>query len=264
MVNSVDFTTGFRLESHVEKAFLTAFALAGGPINARHALMAALIVNHTANSPAFKQLASLLPVTPTETPSRVRSKAGLTAIPLDGPLLDAYSAAEQTLREGDQSVWGRDYVTLVLLPGKDPSLHEVAREAGKTVEDLQDEWFHFVTADPSHRSKESWINWWRRAAVPLPDERRRVPPADEDTLVLAWRLVVDFKAEPALLRHMDPGLLQAALEKWESESNANKEFTLPARRAGALRQLESHQTGRAPNELWLAWMRATVASRVGP
>lgn len=79
-------------------------------------------------------------------------------------------------------------------------------------------------------------------------------------LPLAWRLVVDFKAYPDLLRHMDSTAFGTAMEKWEKENGVNRNLLGPERFEAALKELERKQSGHAPSELWLAWMRSTRAN----
>jgi hypothetical protein len=159
---------------HVDQSFRTAWALAEGqPINARHSLLAALIVSRTTTSSAFSMLASLLPLSELDkSPTKQTSSTELGALPLNSHLAAALSVAEPFLLETKgRWVWGRDYVTWALLADKDPSLQEIAKEAGSTLETIQDKWYRFVTSDSAHRSAESWTKWWRSAGVRLPDER---------------------------------------------------------------------------------------------
>lgn len=87
----------------------------------------------------------------------------------------------------------------------------------------------------------------------------RPPTVTVDQLPLAWRLVVDFKGKPDLLRHLDAGAFTKALEHWEAQSGADSRKPWPERLERALSELESKQLPHAPNPLWLAWMQATQA-----
>lgn len=78
-----------------------------------------------------------------------------------------------------------------------------------------------------------------------------------DELPLAWRLVVDSKAKPDLLRHLDAGAFTSALEQWEEQSGLDRNAPWQHRLDRAVSQLEAKQTPRGPSMLWLAWMRAT-------
>ena len=82
-------------------------------------------------------------------------------------------------------------------------------------------------------------------------------PAGIDPFELAWRLVVDFKAEPALLRHMDPNALKEAVEKWAQEGGRGMSMDPSQWYEAAHKELQAKQTNLSPNTLWLAWMRAT-------
>ncbi len=180
---SVDLTK-FTLEEHVDQSFHIAVAMAEEqPINARHALLAAITVSRTTNSPAFSTLASLLPITNLDKqPTKQTSSMELKALPLDSALAAAYSLAEPFL-QGVGKVWGRDYITVALL-SIDPSLKKIAEEADTNLETLRDEWFAFVTKDGRHRDPESWTEWWYKANVPLPDNRTL--PSTDNVYLITW------------------------------------------------------------------------------
>jgi hypothetical protein len=180
---------GFDLEEHVEQSFRTAWALTEGrPINARHALLAAIIVSRTMTSTAFSKLASLLPIMDLDKPPvEQTSRVELEALSLDSALAAAYSLAESFLQNGTQSgrgeVWGRDYITVALL-AVDPSLKKLAEEAGSSLATLRDQWFEFVTKDGRRRDPESWKEWWYYVNVPLPDDRAQ--PFTDNVYLLTW------------------------------------------------------------------------------
>ena len=180
---SVDLTA-FALEEHVKQSFRTAWAMTEGqPINARHVLLAAIIVSRTTNSQAFSKLASLLPITNLDKPpAKQTSSVELEALPLDSALAAAYSLAEPFLQGGGE-VWGRDYITVALL-AVDPSLKKIAEEADTNLETLRDEWFAFVTKDGRHRNPESWAEWWYNANVPLPADR--IQPSTDNVYLITW------------------------------------------------------------------------------
>ena len=98
-------------------------------------------------------------------------------------------------------------------------------------------------------------------AIAAWERKRNARPAavTVDQLPLAWRLVVDFKAKPDLLRHLDAGAFTTALEQWEEHAGADSSKPWPDRLMRALSELETKQLPHAPNPLWLAWMRATQA-----
>lgn len=83
-------------------------------------------------------------------------------------------------------------------------------------------------------------------------------PAGVDPFELAWRLVVDFKAEPALLGHMDPSALLQATQQWAREAQPNGPVDGPGVFESAQAQLRSKQAGLGPSPLWVAWKRSTA------
>jgi hypothetical protein len=162
----------FRLETHVRKALQKAWALSSGrPLGARDLLKGALLVARTHPSAAFQKAASLLPLPSLEDVTTAGPPLDLAAVPLTRPLAGSFSVAEGFLGAG-QTVWGRDYVTLALLAKDDPSLAEIAREAGTSVEDVRREWLDFVREGSERRTPEAWQRWWHGAAVPSPAEER--------------------------------------------------------------------------------------------
>jgi hypothetical protein len=174
----------FRLGAHPQKSLQKAWILSGGkPLNASHLLKGAVLVARTDPSTALKQLTSIvsLPklqdVKGTDIPP-----ADLSALPLTKALADSFHVAVSFLRE-TRSVWGRDYITLALLAKDDPSLIDLASEAGSTLRAIQDKWFQFVSTTKGHRSFESWQRWWRSAAVPLP---AKTAPSGVSANLLVW------------------------------------------------------------------------------
>jgi TIR domain len=85
---------------------------------------------------------------------------------------------------------------------------------------------------------------------------------DADPLLLAWRLVVDFKAEPDLLLHLDPTRFHEAIDKLGSEAALERGATWDQKLTMAHRHLESKHGNEAPNALWLAWMNNFHAFKV--
>jgi hypothetical protein len=169
--------TRFQLEPHVQKALRLAWVLSGGrPVNAGHLLKAALVTVRTDRSAAFLKIASLLPL---PVSPQVRSNvapADLAGMLVTRPLAQSFSLAEGFL-EDKKTVWGRDYVTLALLAKDDPSLGELAREAGSDIETIRREWFDFVRSTDQRRAPDSWERWWRGAGLPLPHEAKPSPAA---------------------------------------------------------------------------------------
>ncbi len=171
---------GDPMERHVVKAFQVANALAKGPVSAADLLLAVPIVEQEKQTPeAFSYLESLLPLD--ELPQDLDVEP-VSQILLSSGLADSYTVAQRFL-SSTQRIWGRDYVTLALLAGSDPSLNEIVSKASTTVDHLQDTWFQFVTSTDQHRIQDEWEEWWRAAQVPLPAERERTTDA---TYLFTW------------------------------------------------------------------------------
>ena len=164
--------TRFKLERHVKEAFRTALLFSGGkPVNASHMLKSVLIVNKKDSSPAFIEFASILrtpSITPISEPFASKITADLAAMPFTEPMSESLLIAERFIQDNN-TFWGRDYITAALLAVNDPSLNEITIGTGLTVKQIQDKWYHFVSADQRRRTIESWQQWWQTAGVPLPD-----------------------------------------------------------------------------------------------
>jgi hypothetical protein len=175
----------FRLEKHVEKSLQKAWSLsAGRPLSAGDLLRAALLVGRTDRSKAFDKLAALLPL-PQLTHERGATDippADLAALPLTKPLADSFIVAAPFLKD-KAAIWGRDYITLALLAKDDPSLAEVAREAGSSLQAIVGGWFEFVCSSSSRRTRNDWQRWWRAAGVALQTEE---PTAAKPAYLLTW------------------------------------------------------------------------------
>ncbi len=201
------------LERHVEQALKIAQALADfQPVNARHVLLAVLIASSSTGSGAFKKLASLLPVRPPENMdalSRDASREKMVDIALAPPLIEAYATVERFLA-GGRRVWGRDLITTALL-AMDPSLRDIASEAGKSLDWLRDQWFAFVTSPDEAEHGTQWEKWWHTAGVPLPAER--TISLTNDCYLLSWdNKPGDLSGYAATLRRIE--LEGCALLKW--------------------------------------------------
>ncbi len=169
----------WKCEPHVKDTLFVAGALARGePISAALALRAALAVaGRNENSEAFSKLAALLPALKVSMPDEPEvGKVDLQSLKPDRFLADAYDVAEPFW--GNESIWGRDYVTMALLAA-DPQLRHMVAD----LEGCRDEWFRFVTSG-THLTRESWEDWWHKAGVPLPQER--TPPSTDKTFLLTW------------------------------------------------------------------------------
>jgi hypothetical protein len=97
---------------------------------------------------------------------------------------------------------------------------------------------------------------------PPPPPHRFVWEPVTDPLVLAWRLVVDVRAQPELLLHLEPTQLWAALDKLGEEVEATESSSGPIPVKRLLAHLETRQAGLEPNALWLEWMRHVHTSKV--
>jgi hypothetical protein len=180
------------MESHVSEAFRTADALAFDRlIDAAILIRAGVIVSRKSKgaSPAFGKLRALFAISDLIPPTEPSSTASLAGLPFAPGLANAFSIARKFFLES-LIIRGRDYVTFALLSG-DPSLLDLAKHVSSSLERLQDEWFRFVTASDFHRSAEEWTRWWRRAGVPLPNERSTGQKttgtaASHTTLLLTW------------------------------------------------------------------------------
>lgn len=99
---------------------------------------------------------------------------------------------------------------------------------------------------------------------PLRPSPKAVVPSSVDQFELAWRLVVDFKAEPALLASMDTAELLKATERWALETRPDEPLDRPLLFEAAQAQLRHKQATLTPSPLWLAWKRATAAGQAPP
>jgi len=88
------------------------------------------------------------------------------------------------------------------------------------------------------------------------------PPAAFDPLLLAWWLVLDFKAEPELLLHLDAAVFRTAVDKLASEARFPQGAAWPEKFALAQRHLESRHGAEKPNPLWLAWVNNLQAFKI--
>jgi len=158
------------LERHVHKAFRTAKALAQDePINALHLATAAVVVVGDLGSSAFEFLSSRLTNLESVTVDDEQlppedEKSFLFSV----GIARSFVAARPALQDS-RTVWGRDYVTLVLLAGADETLEQVARGAGSSLDDLRADWFRYAAASDRHRTADEWRAWWANAKVPFPE-----------------------------------------------------------------------------------------------
>ncbi|MBE9484098.1 MAG: hypothetical protein IMY74_04590 [Bacteroidetes bacterium] len=166
----------FKLESHVERALSMAWKFSGGqPINASHLLKGVLVTaGESTPTKAFLKLSQLLPAPGVVKPGETgHPPADLAALPLVGPLARVFSVAEAFFAK-EETVWGRDYVTLALLAKDDPSLDMLARDAGTDSVSVRNAWREFL-ASGTHRTSADWDDWWHSVGVPLPNESKAFP-----------------------------------------------------------------------------------------
>lgn len=119
--------------------------------------------------------------------------------------------------------------------------------------------------DDSGRAVVAALEPYRSASPSVAPEAPSTPPgasAPADPVTLAWRLVVDSKADLDLLLHLDPQRLEDAIRKVESESNESPAAEWSSRLARVERRLAEKQPGLAPNALWHAFMREVHAAKV--
>ena len=145
------------MEPHVKEAFQKARILTGNqPIDAGNALQAIVLLSRQKSSEAFNFLGNLLPLEDLREPEMAQiPPEGEASVRLSQPLGNSYSIAERFFHQKD-SIWGRDFITMILLTTEDPSLQKISKQADSSVETLQDKWYEFVTSSEKHRDAESW------------------------------------------------------------------------------------------------------------
>lgn len=162
---TVNFTR-FNLEKHVERALNTAGDLAGGaPVTAADVLRSVALTSRRAKSEAFSRFAALMPVPDLKASGKgTGSSASLEALPLAPDLAQALSVAEDFFGK-ENSVWGRDLVTLALSAPSGLSLDSLASEAGVALQSVRSQWIDYVRASDRHRPKDVWEAWWQAAGI---------------------------------------------------------------------------------------------------
>lgn len=129
--------------------------------------------------------------------------------------------------------------------------------------------FFASSSDLTKKLIEALLAWKQREQstnVPPQSWRSTAPselPEDVDPFELAWRLVVDRKADPSLLRNMDTDHLREALQAWAREGRSGESAASADLYRTAQAELRRNQLGLAPHPLWLAWIRTTRPS-LGP
>jgi hypothetical protein len=108
------------------------------------------------------------------------------------------------------------------------------------------------------------VQSWEETFPALKQSSSPAVPPHIDPLELAWLLVVERKAEPALLLHMDADAIWEAVQKWTNETGVAPASN-PYEAAHA--RLRSKNPTVRPSPVWVAWMRATrshLLSSKGP
>ncbi len=107
-----------------------------------------------------------------------RFNPSLLVIP---PLGASFDLAKSLISKGKpRKMWGRDFITMVLLTNDDQSLNSIASEVNLTLVELRTEWYHFVTSG-KHRDLATWQAWWRAADIPIPEEPSEFPEQETKT-----------------------------------------------------------------------------------
>jgi hypothetical protein len=124
---------------------------------------------------------------------------------------------------------------------------------------------------------ERIADFLRHVAERLDAARDALLASPPDPLLVAWRLVVDFKAEPDLLRHLDPTKLWQAVAKYEGGMDHPKvaaakpggtSIAVGGDRGSWQERLTRIQAAlgatqtASPSPLWLAWMRTVHGAGV--
>jgi KAP-like P-loop domain-containing protein len=176
----------FQLESHVEKALQAAWSVSGRKvISAGDLLKGALLGYKTSPSSAFRKLGALLPAISLPTMT-VGAPLDLAATPVTPELAASFSVAEAFLKEGNNRVWGRDYVTLALLSKANLSLVFVVVPAGWSIERIRREWYDFVRSSDHRRKPDSWTRWWRAAGLAPPEGNANTVSSPSAAYVFTW------------------------------------------------------------------------------
>jgi KAP family P-loop domain len=178
-----------KLEMHAQQALRRAWRMSGGrPLGATYVLRACIAVGR---SEAFTTLSSLLPLTakmPPEAPDVAPLNLG--AVALEPPLAESFYVAESFFADevSDEvsAIWGRDLVTMALLSPGDPSLDELAAQAGTTIDDIRAAWLQFLRMSGQHRRPaDEWDRWWRAAGL-TPAGQTPTQTTEGTAYLLTW------------------------------------------------------------------------------
>lgn len=157
---------------------------------------------------------------------------------------------------GDDSPWPRKFID-------DGPAFDRLNAFRKHVLDRAVVAFFGSPEDLSQKIMTALARWQVESRRPQPSFDELVIPPSVDPFELAWRLVVDFKAEPALLLSMDSAELLRATQTWAGEADVDQQPG-PGLFESAQAHLRTKQSTLAPNPLWLAWKRATASGPAKP
>jgi hypothetical protein len=196
----------FKLEPHVRAAVKVALLLADvGPLNARHLLTSALVVE-TSPSPAFSKWKSICPIKLPQLPKDQppASDEELRHLPVNSYLAESFEVSNRFFTDGQ--IWGCDYITLALLA---VAIRRWIRSLLRQVaisESLRDSWFQFVSSDDVFSNLRPWTEWWDSRKLTVPVE---LPNAS--VYLLTWdpkRTPDAVKRIMAELQHGNQGTVQ--------------------------------------------------------
>ncbi len=168
-----------RMERHVAAALRVADELAGiDPIDGLHVVLAVLELAPQSSSSAFLRLRELVPLASSRSPQHGSPTGELPAASRLTHALRARLASTQAPAlapsgaSGRGHLWGRHLVTAALLTNE-ARLVRALEEVRCPLEELQEQWYLFVTTD-SHLAlpREAWNVLWQEAGVAPPGPRR--------------------------------------------------------------------------------------------
>jgi hypothetical protein len=117
--------------------------------------------------------------------------------------------------------------------------------------------------EPEHSPNEENLNDDDHRST-RPGNAPTLAPVDSDVdpLLLAWYLVLDFKAEFTLLTQLDATRYREAIDKLSREAGFMLEAPWEQKLARADQHLRSKHGHLEPNALWIAWVRNLRTSHV--
>jgi hypothetical protein len=166
------------LEGHVNAAIGHAYSLTEpSVISVQHALLGIVAASRKNASEAYDFLLTCLDHwSNLEIVRAAVSRSRAMRIDQSSPkfspgLTISWKRGTKFLRDaGRKSLWGRDYVTIIMLTNDDFSFAEVALAQRTSIAELREQWFSFVIADKT-RPRLFWEEWWRSSRVLLPGKR---------------------------------------------------------------------------------------------